>query len=106
MQRRCVVSISSGFRRCSRGLLSWRSFSNERFLGGLLGSGGFPSPLEVEERRRRRVERHLKESELPREKTLATLTRTRLPTKVWQASLKTQRRRFSWQTASCATRPV
>ncbi|MEI7894101.1 MAG: IS21-like element helper ATPase IstB [Myxococcales bacterium] len=38
--------------------------------------------LEVEERRRRRVERHLKESELPREKTLTTLTRTRPPTKV------------------------
>ena len=38
--------------------------------------------LEVHERRRRRIERYLKESELPREKTLATLTRSRLPTKV------------------------
>jgi DNA replication protein DnaC len=34
--------------------------------------------LEVQERRRRRIERHLKESQLPREKTMATLTR-RLP---------------------------
>lgn len=38
--------------------------------------------LEVEERRRRRMERCLKESELPREKTLATLDRTRLPAKL------------------------
>ena len=37
--------------------------------------------LEVEERRRRRIERCLKESNLQREKTLATLDRTRLPTK-------------------------
>src|SRR5262249_57134352 len=38
--------------------------------------------LEVAERRRRRIERHQKESELPTEKTLATLDRTRLPAKV------------------------
>jgi DNA replication protein DnaC len=38
--------------------------------------------LEVHERRRRRIERFLKDSDLPREKTLATLTRTRLPPKV------------------------
>jgi DNA replication protein DnaC len=38
--------------------------------------------LEVHERHRRRIERHLKASELPAEKTLATLTRSRLPTKV------------------------
>jgi DNA replication protein DnaC len=38
--------------------------------------------LEVEERRQRRVERNLKHSDLPLEKTLATLDRTRLPTKV------------------------
>jgi DNA replication protein DnaC len=38
--------------------------------------------LEVHERRRRRIDRYLKDSELPREKTLATLTRSRLPTKV------------------------
>jgi DNA replication protein DnaC len=38
--------------------------------------------LEVHERRRRRIERYLKESDLPREKTLATLTRSRLPPKV------------------------
>ena len=37
--------------------------------------------LEVQERRRRRIERNLKDSALPREKTLATLTR-RLPPKV------------------------
>jgi DNA replication protein DnaC len=35
--------------------------------------------LEVEERKRRRIERNLKESELPSEKTLATLNRKRLP---------------------------
>jgi DNA replication protein DnaC len=35
--------------------------------------------LEVEERRRRRIERNLKGSDLPAEKTLATLTRKRLP---------------------------
>jgi DNA replication protein DnaC len=38
--------------------------------------------LEVHERRRRRLERFLKDSELPREKTLSTLTRSRLPPKV------------------------
>ena len=38
--------------------------------------------LEVHERRRRRIERFLRASDLPREKTLATLTRTRLPPKV------------------------
>ena len=38
--------------------------------------------LEVHERRQRRTERYLRESDLPREKTLATLTRSRLPTKV------------------------
>jgi len=38
--------------------------------------------LEVHERRRRRIERYLKDSDLPREKTLATLTRSRLPAKV------------------------
>jgi DNA replication protein DnaC len=38
--------------------------------------------LEVHERRRRRIERHLKQSALPPDKTLATLTRARLPTKV------------------------
>jgi DNA replication protein DnaC len=38
--------------------------------------------LEVHERRRRRIERYLKDSDLPREKTLATLTRSRLPPKV------------------------
>jgi len=38
--------------------------------------------LESLERRRRRLERYLKESELPRDKTLATLQRARVPTKV------------------------
>jgi DNA replication protein DnaC len=38
--------------------------------------------LEVEERRRRRIERNLKDSELPGEKTLATLDRARLPAKI------------------------
>ena len=38
--------------------------------------------LEVHERRRRRIERYLKDSDLPSEKTLATLTRSRLPPKV------------------------
>jgi DNA replication protein DnaC len=38
--------------------------------------------LEVYERRRRRIERYLKDSDLPHEKTLATLTRSRLPPKV------------------------
>jgi DNA replication protein DnaC len=38
--------------------------------------------LEVHERRRRRIERHLKESDLPRDKTLASLDRTRLPIKI------------------------
>jgi DNA replication protein DnaC len=41
--------------------------------------------LEVHERRRRRIERHLKQSDLPADKTLATLTRARLPTKVLKA---------------------
>ena len=35
--------------------------------------------LEVEERRRRRIERNQRDSELPSEKTLATLDRKRLP---------------------------
>jgi DNA replication protein DnaC len=38
--------------------------------------------LEVQERRRKRIERCLKDSELPREKTLGTLDRARLPAKV------------------------
>jgi DNA replication protein DnaC len=38
--------------------------------------------LEVEERRRRRIERNLRDSELPGEKTLATLERKRLPAPV------------------------
>lgn len=38
--------------------------------------------LEVHERRRRRIERYLKSSDLPAEKTLATLTRSKLPAKV------------------------
>lgn len=38
--------------------------------------------LEVDERRQRRTERNLKQSELPLEKTLATLNRTRIPAKV------------------------
>ena len=38
--------------------------------------------LEVLERRRRRIERNQRQSELPADKTLATLKRSRLPTKV------------------------
>ena len=38
--------------------------------------------LEVHERRRRRLERYQRESDLPGEKTLATLNRARLPAKV------------------------
>jgi DNA replication protein DnaC len=38
--------------------------------------------LEVHERRRRRIERNQRQSELPADKTLATLTRSRLPVKV------------------------
>jgi DNA replication protein DnaC len=38
--------------------------------------------LEVHERRRRRIERNLRSAGLPGDKTLATLDRSRLPTKV------------------------
>jgi DNA replication protein DnaC len=38
--------------------------------------------IEVEERRQRRIERNLKQSDLPLEKTLATLDRARVPAKV------------------------
>jgi DNA replication protein DnaC len=38
--------------------------------------------LEADERRRRRIERNRRQSELPADKTLATLKRSRLPTKV------------------------
>jgi len=38
--------------------------------------------LEVQERQRRRIERCLRESDLPREKTLGTLDRQKLPAKV------------------------
>jgi len=38
--------------------------------------------LEVHERRRRRIERNLRSAELPGDKTLATLNRSRVPTKV------------------------
>ena len=41
--------------------------------------------LEIEERRRRRIERNQKESDLPGEKTLATLNRARLPAKIQKA---------------------
>jgi DNA replication protein DnaC len=47
----------------------------ERYLHHLI-------ELEIHERRRKRIERYLKDSELPRDKTLATLTRSRLPTRV------------------------
>jgi DNA replication protein DnaC len=38
--------------------------------------------MELAERRVKRIERNLKQSELPREKTLATLTKSKLPIKV------------------------
>jgi len=38
--------------------------------------------LEIHERRRRRIERYLRDSDLPRDKTLATLDRARLPVKI------------------------
>ena len=38
--------------------------------------------LETHERRRRRIARYLKDSDLPLDKTLATLNRARVPTKV------------------------
>jgi DNA replication protein DnaC len=38
--------------------------------------------LEIHERRRKKIERHLKQSELPPDKTLATLTSSHLPAKV------------------------
>lgn len=38
--------------------------------------------LEIHERRRRRIERNLRSSDLPADKTLATLDRTRLPPKI------------------------
>ena len=38
--------------------------------------------LETQERRRRRIDRYRKGSDLPSDKTLATLTRSRLPIKV------------------------
>ncbi len=41
-----------------------------------------PRRFEVAERRRRRIERYLRDSDLPGEKTFATLNRTRLPAKV------------------------
>ena len=41
--------------------------------------------LEIEERRRRRIERNQKESDLPGEKTLATLNKARLPGKIQKA---------------------
>lgn len=47
----------------------------ERYLHHLI-------ELEIHERRRKRIERYLKDSDLPRDKTLATLTRSRLPTRV------------------------
>lgn len=47
----------------------------ERYLHHLI-------ELELHERRRRRIERNLKDSGLPADKTLATLNRARLPTKV------------------------
>ena len=51
------------------------SWTFERYLHHLV-------ELEVHERRRRRTERYLKESDLPPDKTLATITRSRVPTKV------------------------
>jgi DNA replication protein DnaC len=38
--------------------------------------------LEIHERRRKRIDRYLKSSDLPHDKTLATLTRSRLPPRV------------------------
>ena len=50
------------------------SWTFNRFLHRL-------AELELEERKQRRIERALKDSDLPREKTLATLNRSRLPGK-------------------------
>ena len=47
----------------------------ERYLHHLI-------ELEIHERRRKRIDRYLKDSDLPRDKTLATLTRARLPPRV------------------------
>jgi DNA replication protein DnaC len=66
------------FARCS-GEAAQRALSEgwtyQRYLHHL-------AELEVEERRRRRIERNLHDSELPGEKTLATLKKARLPAKV------------------------
>ncbi len=52
-----------------------QGWSFRRYLHHLAG-------LEVEERRQRRIERNQRDSELPGEKTLATLNRARLPPKI------------------------
>ncbi len=60
---------------------TWRRRQSERH--GPSDSTFTISPrLEVEERRRRRIERYLRDSDLPAEKTLATLERQKLPAKV------------------------
>lgn len=50
-------------------------WSFRRYLHHLAG-------LEIDERRQRRIERNQRDSELPGEKTLATLNRARLPAKI------------------------
>jgi DNA replication protein DnaC len=50
-------------------------WTHERYLHHLV-------ELETHERSRKRIERHLKESDLPADKTLATVTTARVPTKV------------------------
>lgn len=56
-------------------LASREGWTFERYLHHLI-------ELEIHERRRKRIDRYLKDSDLPRDKTLATLTRSRLPTRV------------------------
>jgi len=56
-------------------LAARKGWTFERYLHHLI-------ELEIHERRRKRIERYLKDSDLPRDKTLATLTRSRLPTRV------------------------
>jgi DNA replication protein DnaC len=57
--------------------------------------------LEVSERRRRRIERCQKQSELPGDKTIATLNRARLPPKVAKQLQPSVREDSSSEATTC-----
>jgi hypothetical protein len=69
-------------RGCCEATMEANTTSTSKVRRPNVGSKRAPGWEWIDERRRRRIERYLNDSDLPREKTLATLSRARLPAKV------------------------